>query len=138
MRQRRPDASSSSRTIRRWQMSPSARCRSSATLRLPAIELLGGGERFDLVFSDIVMPEMSGIELADRLVRLHGEVAILLTTGYSSLPAGAGDHGHELLIKPYGLETLKLAIERCLAGRRGTPGASWFPFASPERGRDAP
>ncbi len=89
-----------------------------------AIELLGGGERFDLVFSDIVMPEMSGIELADRLVRLHGEVAILLTTGYSSLPAGAGDHGHELLIKPYGLETLKQAIERCLARRGGTPGAS--------------
>jgi two-component system NtrC family sensor kinase len=87
-----------------------------------AIELLGGGERFDLVLSDIVMPEMNGIELADMLARLHGEVAVLLTTGDPSMPAEAGDPSRVILIKPYSLDTLKQTIDRCLAARAATGG----------------
>jgi two-component system NtrC family sensor kinase len=87
-----------------------------------AIELLGGGERFDLVLSDIVMPEMNGIELADMLARLHGEVAVLLTTGDPSMPAEAGDPSRVILIKPYSLDTLKQTIDRCLAARAATSG----------------
>ncbi|HEX3500633.1 MAG TPA: ATP-binding protein [Stellaceae bacterium] len=82
-----------------------------------AIELLGGGERFDLVFSDIVMPEMNGVELADMLARLYGEVAVLLTTGDTSLPGKAGHPSRTILIKPYSLDMLKQAIDRCLAAR---------------------
>jgi signal transduction histidine kinase len=87
-----------------------------------AIELLGGGERFDLVFSDIVMPEMNGIELADMLARLHGEIAVLLTTGDPSMPAEAGDPSRVILIKPYSLDTLKQTIDRCLAARVAAAG----------------
>jgi two-component system NtrC family sensor kinase len=88
-----------------------------------AIELLGGGERFDLVLSDIVMPEMNGVELADILARLHGGIAVLLTTGDTTLPAVAGDPRRAILVKPYSLETLKQAIERCLAARAGAAEA---------------
>jgi two-component system, NtrC family, sensor kinase len=87
-----------------------------------AIELLGGGERFDLVLSDIVMPEMNGIELADIVARLYGDIAVLLTTGDATLPAAAGDPSRVILVKPYGLETLKQAIESCLAAQAEAAG----------------
>jgi len=68
------------------------------------------------------MPEMNGIELADMLARLHGEVAVLLTTGDPSMPAEAGDPSRVILIKPYSLDTLKQTIDRCLAARAATGG----------------
>jgi len=60
---------------------------------------------------------MNGIELADIVARLYGDIAVLLTTGDTTLPAAAGDPSRAILIKPYSLETLKQAIESCRAAR---------------------
>jgi PAS domain S-box-containing protein len=46
------------------------------------------GREFDLVFSDVVMPEMSGIDLAERLEELRPELPVLLATGFSETLAG--------------------------------------------------
>jgi two-component system, NtrC family, sensor kinase len=89
-----------------------------------AIELLDGGEQFDLVFSDIMMPDMSGLELADVLARRHGTIAVLLTTGHNTAAPENGAHDRDILIKPYSLATLKRAIDRCLARGTGTAAAS--------------
>jgi CheY-like chemotaxis protein len=37
----------------------------------------------DLLISDIVMPEMDGQKLAERVLKLHPEVAVLLMSGYA-------------------------------------------------------
>ena len=61
---------------------------------------------FDLVFSDVVMPGMTGIELAQTLAERRPDLRIVLTSGYSHVLAQEGRHGFELLHKPYSVESL--------------------------------
>jgi CheY-like chemotaxis protein len=75
--------------------------------------------RFDVVFTDVVMPGMSGLELADQLSELRPSLPIILTTGYSDEIATSGAGGRPVILKPYRLETLAAAIDAALA-RDGT------------------
>jgi PAS domain S-box-containing protein len=65
--------------------------------------------RFDLVFSDVVMPGMSGIEFAHDVRRRWPGLPVVLTSGYSHVLAEEGSHGFDLLQKPYSVQSL-LAI----------------------------
>lgn len=58
-------------------------------------------DRLDIVFSDVVMPGMTGIELAERLREIRPAMPVILTSGYSHVLAEEGAHGFELLKKPY-------------------------------------
>jgi two-component SAPR family response regulator len=59
------------------------------------------------------------VEFADRVARLHPGIPILLTTEYDPLPLDIEMHDVEILRKPYDLDTLKRAIDSCLARRAG-------------------
>jgi signal transduction histidine kinase/CheY-like chemotaxis protein len=76
---------------------------------------LAGQDRFDAVFSDVVMPGMSGLELADALARDHPGLPVILTTGYSDEIAKDGAGGRPVILKPYRLETLAAALDEALA-----------------------
>ncbi|MGK6323714.1 PAS domain S-box protein [Sphingomonas sp. DT-51] len=60
-----------------------------------------GPDRFDMVFTDVVMPGTSGIELAETLRSRFPGLPVVLTSGYSHVLAAEGSHGFELLQKPY-------------------------------------
>ena len=83
-------------------------------------ELAAGADRFDLVFSDVVMPGMSGIELAQDIRRLYPTLPVVLTSGYSHVLAQSGTHGFELLYKPYSIEQLSRILNRTAAQRKRT------------------
>ena len=83
-------------------------------------ELEAGCDRFHIVFSDVVMPGMSGIDLAGEVRRRHPGVPVVLTSGYSHVLAQTGAHGFELLHKPYSVEQLSRVLGKALA-RRGSP-----------------
>jgi PAS domain S-box-containing protein len=87
-----------------------------ATDAKQALEILEtrGGE-FNLVFSDVVMPDMSGVELAQLIRSRWPELPVVLTSGYSHVLAEEGSHGFELLQKPYSVEGLL----KILQGRSG-------------------
>jgi len=71
-------------------------------------------DSFDAVFTDVVMPGMSGLELADELARLRPGLPVILTTGYSDEIAAAGAGGRPVILKPYGLDTLAAALDQAL------------------------
>jgi signal transduction histidine kinase/CheY-like chemotaxis protein len=81
-------------------------------------EALAIARRFpvDAVFTDVVMPGMSGIELAERLEEAVPGVPVLLTTGYSDEIARSGASGRPVVFKPYRLDTLAAALDQALGG----------------------
>lgn len=68
--------------------------------------LAGHAHGYDVVFSDVVMPGMTGIELAAEIGRCHPDLPVVLTSGYSDALAQHGPSGFELLQKPYSIEQL--------------------------------
>lgn len=81
-------------------------------------ELATGVERFDVVFSDVMMPGMSGVELGQEIARLYPTLPVMLTSGYSEVLAQSGTHGFELLHKPYSIDALSRAIQKVARYRR--------------------
>ena len=69
-------------------------------------------DRFDLVFTDVVMPGMSGIDLGLEIRRRWPGLRVVLTSGYSHVLAQEGRHGFELLHKPYAVESLVRVLRR--------------------------
>jgi CheY-like chemotaxis protein len=68
--------------------------------------------RFHIVFSDVVMPGMTGLELGRAVRDRHPDVAFVLTSGYSHVLAQDDRHGFELLHKPYSVEQLSRVLRR--------------------------
>jgi CheY-like chemotaxis protein len=72
---------------------------------------------FDLVITDLTMPGMTGIDLADALLATRGDLPILLTTGYieDSIRDQLGLLGfREVLVKPVSAQVLAEAVRRVL------------------------
>jgi PAS domain S-box-containing protein len=63
-------------------------------------------EAFDLVFSDVVMPGISGLELAQLIQQRWPKLQVVLTSGYSHVIAEHGAQGFPLLRKPYSIDGL--------------------------------
>ena len=74
------------------------------------VELERNHARYHVVFSDVVMPGISGLELAKTLRDSYADLHVVLTSGYSELLARETDHGFALLRKPYTLGDLAAAI----------------------------
>ncbi len=75
-------------------------------------ELASGADRFDVVFSDVMMPGMSGVELGQEIARLYPTLPVMLTSGYSEVLAQSGTHGFDLLHKPYSIDALSRALRK--------------------------
>ena len=69
-----------------------------------------GGD-FDAVFSDVMMPGMNGLAMAQALRERFPSLPVLLTSGYSHVVAQEGTHGFELLRKPYSIEALARRLQ---------------------------
>jgi PAS domain S-box-containing protein len=71
----------------------------------------------DLLFTDVVMPEMTGAELAAELSKLTPGLKVLFTTGYTRNPIvhnGMLDAGKHLLSKPFNIEDLAAKVRSLL------------------------
>jgi PAS domain S-box-containing protein len=75
-------------------------------------ELAAQDGRFDVVFSDVMMPGMSGIELAQTIALQYPGLPVVLTSGYSEVLAQSGAHGFELVHKPYSIDALSRALRK--------------------------
>jgi signal transduction histidine kinase len=73
---------------------------------------------FDIVFSDVVMPGMGGLKLAEILAGERPELPVVLATGYSQEIAQSGSGGRPVILKPYRLATVSEALAAALREHR--------------------
>lgn len=88
-----------------------------------AIPLLESQD-FDLLLSDIVMPEMDGIELAQRCAEISPRTKVMFITGFAavSLRASREQPAAKVLSKPFHLRDLVLEVERVFEEQREASG----------------
>lgn len=84
------------------------------TAAIPHLE--AGG--FDLLLTDIVMPEMDGIELAQKAAAIAPDIRVMFITGFSavSLRAGQAVPNSRVLSKPFHLRDLVMEVDRIFQG----------------------
>jgi len=80
------------------------------TAALPLLET----ERFDLLLTDIVMPEMDGIELAQKAGEMCPDLRVMFITGFAAVTLKAGKTMPQarVLSKPFHLRDLVLEVDR--------------------------
>jgi len=78
-------------------------------------------EPFDLVITDLEMPEMKGIELLSKVMQINPQAAVIIITAYGSLEtaiaalrAGASDY----ILKPVEFDEMLVKIRRLLEHRK--------------------
>ena len=86
------------------------------TEALPLLE----SQHFDLLLSDIVMPEMDGIELAQRCNEVSPRTRVMFITGFAAvtLKASREQPQAKVLSKPFHLRDLVLDVERVFEDRQ--------------------
>ncbi|TMM50160.1 cell cycle two-component system response regulator CpdR [Qipengyuania marisflavi] len=85
------------------------------TAAVPLLE----ANHYDLLLSDIVMPEMDGIELAQRCNELSPGTKVMFITGFAAVTLKASrEQPHaKVLSKPFHLRDLVLEVERVVEDR---------------------
>ncbi|MEO1204062.1 MAG: HDOD domain-containing protein, partial [Pseudomonadota bacterium] len=79
-----------------------------------ALEALAGSEPFDVLVSDMRMPEMSGEELLEAVAAEYPRVARLVLSGHAERASAVRAAGvaHQFLAKPCDPDALKRAVSR--------------------------
>ncbi|MFP5350998.1 MAG: ATP-binding protein [Actinomycetota bacterium] len=81
--------------------------------------ILAGGERLDLLLTDVLMPGMSGIELAEEVAREAPGLRVIFMSAYAESMAGSRGAGHAeapLVQKPFDRPTLLAQVRQVLDG----------------------
>jgi len=83
-----------------------------------ALDLVQNGEQFDLLLTDIVMPGLDGIELAQKVSVIAPETRVMFITGFSAVTLRAGQTlpQAKVLSKPFHLRDLVLEVDRMFEG----------------------
>jgi two-component system cell cycle response regulator CpdR len=75
-------------------------------------------EPFELLLTDIVMPEMDGIELARRATELDPDIKVMFITGFAAVALNPDNNAPpqaKVLSKPFHLKDLVSEVQRLLA-----------------------
>lgn len=86
-----------------------------------ALERLREDPGFVLLFTDIMMPEVDGIELIHEARKVRPDLVSIVMTGYATIEtarAAVKEGAYDYVLKPFNLSEIKLAIHNALDRRR--------------------
>ena len=69
---------------------------------------------FDLLITDLMMPEVDGMEVLHQAKKLHPDIMVIIITGYASLETAiqaVKEGAYDYLRKPFRLEELKISVD---------------------------
>jgi len=81
-----------------------------------ALPALGAGP-FDILITDIVMPRLGGLELAQRAKEIRPHLPVIYITGFAAIASDTDTEDRDfsqLLSKPFHLNSLVEAVDRAL------------------------
>ncbi len=70
--------------------------------------------RYDLLITDLMMPEIDGMEVLHQAKKLHPDIMVIIITGYASLETAiqaVKEGAYDYLRKPFRLEELKISVD---------------------------
>jgi PAS domain S-box-containing protein len=87
---------------------------------------------FELVISDLTMPELTGLEIADRIRAVNPSVKIVVTTGNVDLLGPDQDRGRidEVLPKPFATTRLAHIVSRLIGPPNERGGRAYFAYGA--------
>ena len=78
-------------------------------------------QEFDILLADVVMPDMSGLELIEKALSFGKNTLVILMSGYADVPMARealDKGGADLICKPFPMFAIPIAIERNLRRRQ--------------------
>ena len=94
---------------------------SQANSGLEALRLLESGQQFELLLSDLMMPEMDGLGLLSRVKERYPELPVIMVTAVHDISVALGalrNGAYDYLLKPVEREQLLATVRRALEHRR--------------------
>ncbi len=73
--------------------------------------------RYDIIMSDLVMPQMNGLEFLQEVRQVDSDAAFIMITGYPSIESAVEAirrGAHDYITKPFRIEEVKVKIDRAL------------------------
>src|SRR5439155_14943893 len=86
-----------------------------------ALALLDSGEEFELMLSDLMMPEMNGIALLEAAKERFPDLPVVMVTAVTDISVALGairNGAYDYLLKPFEREQLLATVRRALENRR--------------------
>jgi len=71
----------------------------------------------DVILSDLRMPDMEGLDILDRLKKIHPDIPFIIVTAYGDIPTAVESvkrGAFDFITKPFSSEQLKITLERAL------------------------
>ena len=81
-----------------------------------ALEIIKA-EKFDVIFSDVVMPAMNGLALLEQIKAAGVTTPVVMMSGHSDATSGPVPEGGVFISKPYLLQHLAPTLSRMIASR---------------------
>src|SRR5689334_19754739 len=92
-----------------------------ASSGVEALSVINSGQSFDLMLSDLMMPEMDGITLLERVKEARPDMPAIMVTAVHDISvalAAIRNGAYDYLLKPFEREQLLATVRRALENRR--------------------
>jgi signal transduction histidine kinase/CheY-like chemotaxis protein len=92
-----------------------------------AVQIASSDDRIDMVLMDIAMPEITGVEAMEAILKKRPGLPFLYMTGYVG-PTKLDPSEHRVLKKPFTIAELAAKVEELLFPGEGAGGANVIPY----------